>query len=66
MRRTPQPESHLAATCPHHGHRLIPVFAVEDRKRRVVAQTCPEPYCEFMQMVPQALAEPEPVARKAE
>lgn len=39
------------AICPRCGYDLVPVHAVEGRKRRVVALTCPEPYCDHMQMV---------------
>lgn len=39
------------AICPRCGYDLIPVHAVEGRRRRVVALTCPEPYCDHMQMV---------------
>ncbi len=38
--------------CPRCEYPLIPVHAVEGNKRRVIALTCPEPYCDHMQMVP--------------
>ncbi len=37
--------------CPRCDYSLVPVHAVESGKRRVVALTCPEPYCDHMQMV---------------
>ena len=42
-------DSHV---CPRCDYPLIPVFAVEGMRRRVVALTCPEPYCDHMQMLP--------------
>lgn len=42
--------------CPRCERRLVPVFAVEGERRTVVALTCPEPYCDHMQMVPRAEA----------
>ena len=42
--------------CPRCDFPLVPIHAVEGRKRRVVALTCPEPYCDHMQMVPRRLA----------
>lgn len=37
--------------CPRCEYALVPVHAVERNKRRIVALTCPEPYCDHMQMV---------------
>lgn len=37
--------------CPRCSYPLIPVHAIEGSKRRVIALTCPEPYCDHMQMV---------------
>ena len=42
--------------CPRCDYPLIPVFAVERFRRHVIALTCPEPYCDHMQMVPRELA----------
>ncbi len=39
------------AICPRCAYDLIPVHSVEGRKRRIVALTCPEPYCDHMQLV---------------
>lgn len=38
--------------CPRCEYPLVPVYAVEGTKRNVIALTCPEPYCDHMQMVP--------------
>ncbi len=38
--------------CPRCDYALLPVHAVEGTKRRVIAMTCPEPYCDHMQMIP--------------
>ncbi len=38
--------------CPRCEYPLIPVHAVEGRKRRVIALSCPEPYCDHMQLIP--------------
>jgi len=40
--------------CPRCEYPLVPVYAVEGTKRHVIALTCPEPYCDHMQMVPRA------------
>ncbi|MHC4263826.1 MAG: hypothetical protein ACYSWX_14985 [Planctomycetota bacterium] len=37
--------------CPNHGHDLVPLHTVEGGARRVVGLTCPEPYCEHVQML---------------
>ena len=42
--------------CPRCEYALIPVHAVEGSKRRVIALTCPEPYCDHMQMIPRGKA----------
>ena len=42
--------------CPRCDFPLIPVHAVESGKRRIIALTCPEPYCDHMQMLPRAKA----------
>jgi hypothetical protein len=39
------------ATCPHHGHDLVPLHTLEGGARRVVGLTCPEPYCEHVRML---------------
>ncbi len=38
--------------CPRCDYPLVPVHAVEGSKRRVIALSCPEPYCDHMQMLP--------------
>ena len=40
------------SACPRCDYPLVPVHAVEGTKRRVIALTCPEPYCDHMQMIP--------------
>ena len=42
--------------CPRCSYSLVPVHAIESGKRRVIALTCPEPYCDHMQMVSQTEA----------
>jgi RNase P subunit RPR2 len=42
--------------CPRCEYPLVPVHAVEGSRRRVIALTCPEPYCDHMQMLPSDLA----------
>jgi hypothetical protein len=42
--------------CPRCDYPLVPVHAVEGSKRRVIALSCPEPYCDHMQMLPSELA----------
>jgi hypothetical protein len=37
--------------CPRCAFPLIPVHAVERGRRRFIALTCPEPYCDHMQML---------------
>ena len=43
-------------SCPRCDYPLVPVHAVEGSKRRVIALSCPEPYCDHMQMLPSAAA----------
>ena len=38
--------------CPRCEFPLLPVHAVERGRRRIIALTCPEPYCDHMQMLP--------------
>jgi hypothetical protein len=38
--------------CPRCDYALVPVHAIEDGRRRIIALTCPEPYCDHMQMLP--------------
>ena len=38
--------------CPRDDYPLVPVYSVEGRKRRIIALSCPEPYCDHMQLVP--------------
>jgi hypothetical protein len=42
--------------CPRCDYPLVPVHAVEGSKRRVIAMSCPEPYCDHMQMLPSDVA----------
>lgn len=37
--------------CPRCAYPLVPVHARKDKQRRVVALTCPEPYCDHIQVV---------------
>lgn len=60
----------LQYVCPRCDHLLVPVHGVEGTKRRVIALTCPEPYCDHVQCLPRELAaefeEPsEPLLRRA-
>lgn len=43
--------------CPRDDYPLVPVYSVEDRKRRIIALSCPEPYCDHMQLVPKNRSE---------
>ena len=43
--------------CPRCDYPLVPVVAVDGQRRRVIALTCPEPYCDHMQMVPRDQAD---------
>ncbi len=49
--------------CPRCSYPLVPVHAVEGTKRRVIALTCPEPYCDHMQMIPEGRSHTVPVTR---
>ncbi len=42
--------------CPRCDHLLVPVHSVEGSKRRVIALTCPEPYCDHLQCLPREKA----------
>ena len=42
--------------CPRCNYPLVPVHAVEGTRRRVIALSCPEPYCDHMQMLPRSRA----------
>lgn len=42
--------------CPRCEYPLVPVHAVEGSRRKVIALSCPEPYCDHMQMVPRRRA----------
>ena len=37
--------------CPRCEYPLLPVFEPGSSRRRVIALTCPEPYCDHMRMV---------------
>ena len=41
--------------CPRCGYRLVSVHAMEGSKRRVIALSCPEPYCDHMQSPPRGM-----------
>lgn len=43
--------------CPRCDHLLVPVHSVEGAKRRVVALTCPEPYCDHVQCLPRSVSD---------
>lgn len=64
-------KTQLEYVCPRCDHLLVPVHAVEGSKRRVIALTCPEPYCDHVQCLPRELTaefeEPEdaPLLRRA-
>lgn len=40
--------------CPRCDYPLVPVHAVENTERRVIGLSCPEPYCDHMQMLPRS------------
>src|SRR5262249_34664454 len=44
-----QMKTQLQYVCPRCDHLLVPVHTVEGTKRRVIALTCPEPYCDHVQ-----------------
>ncbi len=37
--------------CPRCDYGLVPVHAIEGTQRRIIALSCPEPYCDHMQLV---------------
>lgn len=37
--------------CPRCSYPLVPVHARDGGRRRIIALTCPEPYCDHMQLV---------------
>jgi hypothetical protein len=41
--------------CPRCDHLLVPVHSIENARRRVIALTCPEPYCDHVQHAPQGV-----------
>jgi hypothetical protein len=43
--------------CPRCNYELVPVHALEGEKRRIIALTCPEPYCDHMQLITRREAE---------
>lgn len=49
-------KTHEKHACPRCNYPLVPVHAVEGAKRRVIALSCPEPYCDHMQMLPSDMA----------
>ena len=56
---TPSLEGPVAegTRCPHHGHTMVPLHAIEGGARRVVGLTCPEPYCDHVRMLTRDEAE---------
>ncbi len=42
-------KTQLQYVCPRCDHLLVPIHAIEGTKRRVIALTCPEPYCDHVQ-----------------
>jgi len=38
--------------CPRCEYPLVPVHSMDQSKRTVIGLSCPEPYCDHMQMVP--------------
>jgi hypothetical protein len=49
-------KTQLQYVCPRCDHLLVPVHSVEGSRRRVIALTCPEPYCDHVQCLPRELA----------
>ena len=56
-------KSQESYVCPRCDYPLVPVHAVEGSRRRVIALSCPEPYCDHMQMIPRSMSAE--VAREA-
>jgi hypothetical protein len=50
-------KTQLQYVCPRCDHLLVPVHSVEGSHRRIVALTCPEPYCDHVQCLPRGIAE---------
>jgi hypothetical protein len=50
-------KTQLQYVCPRCDHLLVPVHTVEGNHRRVIALTCPEPYCDHVQCLPRRVAE---------
>lgn len=44
-------KTQLQYICPRCDHLLVPVHAVEGTRRHVIALTCPEPYCDHVQVL---------------
>jgi hypothetical protein len=49
-------KTHIQYVCPRCDHLLVPVHAVDCGRRRVIALTCPEPYCDHVQCLPRDMA----------
>jgi hypothetical protein len=49
-------KTQLQYVCPRCDHLLVTVHAVEGVRRRVIALTCPEPYCDHVQALTRELA----------
>ena len=47
----------LNYVCPRCDHLLVPIHSIEGTKRRVIALTCPEPYCDHVQRLPRERAQ---------
>jgi hypothetical protein len=43
--------------CPRCDYPLVPVHSIEGQERHVIALTCPEPYCDHVQMIPRTIAQ---------
>ena len=50
-------KTQLHYVCPRCDHLLVPVHAVEGTRRRVIALTCPEPYCDHVQCLTREAAD---------
>lgn len=50
-------KTQLKYVCPRCDHLLVPVHGVEGAKRKVIALTCPEPYCDHVQALPGEFAD---------
>lgn len=37
--------------CPRCGYRLAPIHARKDARRRPIGYCCPEPYCDYVELL---------------